>query len=178
MSVNRKSSVVRVITTSAMLVAISVVIGIVCKNYFTYQIYYRFTLENAPIILAGLLFGPWVGAAVGICADAASCLMSTNPAIHPLISLGAAAVGLLAGFVPYIIKRRGIAQIVVAVALAHAVGQVGIKSIAKIVDFGMPVYGIFVGIGVSVLAGTVEVLIIKWIFSQKGLKKYMAGGKR
>lgn len=165
MQKNQKRRAVRVITTAAMLAAISAVIGILCKNLFTFNVYYRLTFENAPVILSGLLFGPVVGAAVGVCADAASCLMSTNPALNPLISLGAACVGAVAGFVPYIIKRKGTLQTVLAVASSHLIGQVGVKSVAKMLYFGMPSYGIFVGLGFSAVAATLEVLLIKWLCS-------------
>ncbi len=165
MSKKQKSSAVRVITTAAMLAAISAVIGIVCKNLFTFNVYYRFTLENAPIILSGLLFGPVVGAAVGVCADTVSCLMSTNPALNPIISLGAASVGIVSGLAPVIMKKKGVVQTSLAVALAHLIGQVGIKSVAKMVYFGMPFYGIFVGLAFSALAAVLEVLIIKWLLA-------------
>jgi uncharacterized membrane protein len=39
----------RVLTIAAMLTAISVVIGIVCKNFLTFNIYYRITFENLPV---------------------------------------------------------------------------------------------------------------------------------
>jgi len=178
MSKNNKKSMTRIVTTAAMLAAASAVIGIICKNLFTFNVYYRFTLENAPVILSGLLFGPVVGGAVGVCADAVSCLMSTNPALHPIISIGAASVGVISGIVPFIVKKNKTVQTATAVALAHAIGQVGIKSIAKVRDFGMPVYGILIGLAFSVLAGTAEVLLIKWLRSQKGLEKYMAGDRK
>jgi len=163
MSKNKKKTAVKVITTAAMLAAVSAVIGIVCKNLFTFNVYYRFTLENAPIVLSGLLFGPWIGAAVGVCADAVSCLMSTNPALNPIISLGAASVGIVSGLTPLIIRKKGTLQTAAAVVLAHLIGQVGIKSVAKMVYFGMPFYGVFVGLAFSALAAVLEVLIIKWL---------------
>ncbi len=178
MSKNYKKSTAKVVTTAAMLAAVSAIVGIVCKNLFTYNVYYRFTLENAPIILSGLLFGPAIGAAVGVCADAVSCLMSTNPALNPIISIGAASVGAISGLVPFIIRKKGTTQTMSAVVLAHTVGQVGIKSVAKIVYFGMPIYGVFIGLAFSVLAGTAEFFLIKWLRTQKGLEKFMAGDKK
>ncbi len=177
MSKNNKKLSVKVLTTAAMLAAISAVIGIICKNAFTYNGYYRFTLENAPIILAGLIFGPVVGGAVGVCADAVSCIMSSNPAINPIISLGAASVGVISGVVPYIIRKNRKLQTAVAVLAAHLIGQVGIKSIAKIVYYSMPYYGIAIGLALSVVMGAIEYLVIRWIRSQKGLEKFVAGDK-
>ena len=174
---SKSKKIVRIITASALLAALSAVIGIFCKNLFTFNVYYRFTLENAPVILAGMVFGPGVGAAVGVCADAISCLLSSNPALNPIISLGAATVGVLSGIVPYIIRKKGALQTAVAVASAHIVGQVAIKSIGKILYFSMPWEGIFIGLGFSVVAVIIETRFILWIRSVKGLDGYLGGGR-
>ena len=166
---------VKVITTAAMLAAISVAIGIICKDFFTFSVYYRITFENMPVILAGLLFGPIVGAAVGVSADAISCLCSTNPALNPLITLGAAAVGIMAGIAPHIVKRKGKLQTAAAVLLAHLVGQVGIKSIGKILYLGMPWYGIFIGLGASAFVGIFEFFIINWLSNSRGISRFLEG---
>ena len=166
----KRWSPIQILTLSAMLTAVGVVIGMICKNFMTFNIYYRFTLENLPVIFSGLVFGPAVGAGVGAGADIISCLCSTNPALNPVITLGAAAVGFCAGIVPrYIIKKPVMSQIVLAEILAHAVGQVGIKSLAKMLMFGMPAWGIFIGVGVSIVAGTVECFLIKAVMVRLGL---------
>lgn len=175
---NKGRMVTRVLTSAALLAALSAVIGIVCKNLFTFNIYYRLTFENAPIILAGLLYGPVVGAMVGICADAVSCLMSTNPALNPIISLGAGAVGLMAGLAAKMIPRGVRRQTAVAVVLAHLIGQVGIKSIGKILYFGMPWQGIFLGLIFSAIVGVMEFLLIFWMRSNKSLVKFMGGAQK
>ena len=175
MQKNKGRMATRVLTTAALLAALSAVIGIVCKNLFTFNIYYRLTFENAPIILAGLLYGPVVGAMVGICADAVSCLMSSNPALNPIISLGAASVGLISGLIPKIIRRGVKVQTATAVVLAHLIGQVGIKSIAKMIYFGMPWQGIFLGLGFSVVVGIMECLLLCWMRSNKSLVKFLGG---
>lgn len=173
----KKRLTVRVITTAAMLAAISVVIGIFCKTFLQHPalIYYRITFENLPVILAGLLFGPAVGAMVGVCADLVSCLCSPNPAVNPLISLGAAMVGAMAGITPYIIKKKGFAQSALAVLLAHTVGQVLIKSIAKMIFFSMPWQGIFIGLAVSLGVGTVELAVICLLRSLRGVNRFLEG---
>jgi len=116
-----------------------------------------------------------VGAMVGICADAVSCLMSSNPALNPIISLGAASVGLISGLIPKIIRRGVKVQTATAVVLAHLIGQVGIKSIAKMIYFGMPWQGIFLGLGFSVIVGIMECLLLCWMRSNKSLVKFMGG---
>ena len=178
MQKNKGRMATRVLTTAALLAALSAVIGIICKNLFTFNIYYRLTFENAPIILSGLLYGPVVGAMVGVCADAVSCLMSSNPALNPIISLGAAAVGMISGLVPKVIRRGVKMQTATAVILAHLIGQVGIKSVAKMIYFGMPWQGIFLGLAFSAVVGVMECLLLSWMRSNKSLVKFMGGDQK
>lgn len=171
----QKRVTVKVLTMAAMLTALSAVIGILCKSYFTFNVYYRITFENMPVILAGVVFGPAVGAAVGAVADIISCISSTNPNLNPIITLGAAAVGASAGFVPYIINKKGALQTALAVALAHLVGQVGIKSVGKILYFAMPWQGVFIGLAISAVVGAVECWLICWLRSTRGISRYLEG---
>ena len=72
------------LTLAAMLTAMSVVIGIFCKNFLNFGGgLFRITFENLPIILSGILFGPAVGGAVGIASDLVSYLLSSQ--IYPPI---------------------------------------------------------------------------------------------
>ncbi len=163
----RSFSNVQSLTLAAMLASMSVVIGILCKNFFTFQIYYRFTLENLPVVFAGLVLGPVYGALTGATADLVSCLCSAYPVPNLLITVGAACVGLTAGLVPrYVVRRPGLRQTAAAEALGHLVGQVGVKSVAKIVMLGMPWQGIFIGLGVSIVAGTLETVLIQLVLSR------------
>ena len=164
----------RRITALAMLTAISVVVGILCKNAFTFMIYYRFTLENIGVIAAGVFFGPAAGAMVGFASDAISCLLSTNPQLNPVISLGAITVGVTSGFaVKLLSKVKPAARYVIAVASAHVLGQVLIKSVGKMIYFGMPWYGIFIGLAFSVLAGSVEYMIILMLSKNKQISEFL-----
>ena len=169
MNKNAKKHIYR-LTFAALMTAMSVVIGIVCKNFFTYLVYYRLTFENMPIILAGYILGPVYGALVALCADAISCICSTNPALNPIISIGAMVVGFTSGLVPRIVKKDNLAVLAVTVMLAHIFGQVIIKSVGKMMYFGMPWYGIFIGFGLSVIAGAVEFILIKILIKNKILK--------
>ncbi len=162
------------ITLLAMLTAISVVTGILCKNLFTVAVYYRFTLENIGVLFAGIFFGPGAGAAVGIAVDVISCLLSTNPAVNPVIMLGAACVGATSGVVArYFVKTRGLRQYVTASVAAHLLGQVLVKSVGKMLYFGMPWYGLFIGLACSALACAAEVLIIQLLMKKTAIRKYI-----
>ena len=171
---NRIKKSIRVISISVMLMALSVVIGIVCKNLFTWGVYYRVTFENFPVIMAGYCFGPIIGVAVGVGADAISCLLSTNPVVNPIISAGAAAVGLLSGLIPLILRKavpkmKPAPLLAAGLIPAHLIGQVLIKSIGKIVYYGMPKYGIFIGLGISLGVGTAEFFIIRLMFRNRAI---------
>ena len=169
----KKYSVAKV-TTLAMLTAISVVVGILCKNFFTVAVYYRFTIENIGVIFAGIFFGPAAGVLVGVAVDMISCLLSTNPAINPIIMLGAATVGALSGVVSrYVIKEHSLRQFALSAAASHLFGQVIIKSIAKMIYFGMPWYGIFIGLLCSILACAIEVFIIRALWKNKEIHKFL-----
>jgi ECF transporter S component (folate family) len=162
------------LTVFAMLTAISVVVGILCKNLFTVGVYYRFTLENIGVIFAGIFFGPGAGALVGVAVDVISCLLSANPAVNPVITLGALTVGVSAGVVSrYIVRERGLRQYILSAATAHLLGQVIIKSVGKIIYFGMPWIGIFIGLACSVLACAVEVIVIRTLMKNTEIRKFV-----
>lgn len=167
---------VKVITICAMLIAMGVVIGILCKNFLTFSIYYRFTLENLPVFFAAIAFGPFAGAAVGICEDVISCLCSSNPVVNPIITVGAMAVGLFSGFISHHISfKNDNLRIGLSVLVGHLVGQVAIKSIAKILMFGMPWWGTFIGLGFSIVAGTIEFIALRLLFRNSGVQQALKG---
>ena len=175
---NSGLSKIQAVTAVAMLTALSVIIGIICKNFLTFNVYYRITFENFPILLAGIVFGPVLGALCGACADIVSCLCSSNPMVIPLITLGAASVGFLSGLVSkYIIKKQGALNYAVSIAVAHIVGQVLIKSVAKIIWLGMPKIGVILGIAISIIVGTVEFFGIRFIIKRGILPGVSKSGK-
>ena len=115
----------------AMLVAMSVVIGIFCKSVLDFGGVFRVTFENLPIILAGMVFGPITGGIVGLSSDIISYLLSGQAyPLNPVVTLGAVAVGVISGLVAkYVVKRRGYMQIAVCEICAHLVGSMIIKPI-------------------------------------------------
>ncbi len=129
---------VYVLVYAAMLAAISVVIGILCKNFLNFgNGLFRITLENFPIILAGLAFGPAVGACVGAVADITSYMLSTQSlAVSPIVTLGAACIGAVSGLMShYVIKKEGNVRVILSVLAAHLAGSVIIKSLGLFVYY-------------------------------------------
>ena len=131
----------KVITTAAMMTAISVLIGIFCKNYMNFGVppgLFRVTFENLPIIMSGILYGPIIGGVVGVLTDLISYLLSSQ-AYPPnlIVTLGAAASGIIAGVVAkYLIRKSGKLQIIVAGALSHLIASMIIKSIGLYQYYG------------------------------------------
>ena len=164
---NNQRRTVRALTLSAMLVAMSVVIGIFCKTFLNLGGgLFRITFENMPIILSSIIFGPWVGAAVGVAADLISYLLS--PQIYPpnlVVTLGAAVIGITAGFVARITKRRGRTyQIILSSAAAHILGSMIIKSFGLFQYYGWAVaFRIPTYIGIC----TLEALILSLLFRNR-----------
>ncbi len=116
------------IVFSALMVAMSIVIGIVCKAYFTLTPILRITFDNMPIILLGFMFGPLYSVMAAVGADIISALIA-GYAPTPLITVGAACIGLLAGVLPrYIIKRKGFLSVLSVSLIAHGVGSMLVKT--------------------------------------------------
>ena len=155
---------VRLITVTAMLIAISVIIGIFCKNFLNYGAgafagLFRVTFENLPIILAGLLYGPIVGGTVGFASDLISYFFSSQ--IYPpnlIVTFGAIMVGVVSGLcAKYLVRKKGSLQIIVSGMLAHLVGSIIIKPIGlyqfygALVLFRVPMYMIIAPIEIFLL---------------------------
>ena len=120
---------VRALCFAAMLAAMSLIIGKFLQIPNPFQNIIRISFENLPILLAGIVMGPFVGALTGVVADLLGCVLY-GYAINPVITLGAAAVGLISGIsANYIVRRPLAARVVFAAVVSHLVGSVVIKSL-------------------------------------------------
>lgn len=118
----------RVLVASALLAAMSFILGKFLQIPNPFSEIFRLSLENMPVIMAGVCFGPAVGGMVGAVADIVGCLLY-GYAINPIVTLGAATVGISSGVVSHFIVKRPLWLSVAASALvAHALGSVAIKS--------------------------------------------------
>ena len=120
---------VRLLCFAAMLAAMSIIIGKFLQIPNPFQNIIRISFENLPILLSGITMGPFIGALTGIVADLLGCVLR-GYAINPIITLGAAAVGLISGVVAnYVVRRVLVARVVAAAVASHLVGSVLIKSL-------------------------------------------------
>lgn len=93
----------KVLAVCAMLAALSVIFArliIPMPNAFT-----RFSIEAIPIVIAGLLFGPVAGGAVGFVADLVGCLFS-GYGYNPLFCLPPILYGVLPGLLAFLIAKK------------------------------------------------------------------------
>lgn len=162
---------VRYLTLAAMLTAISVVIGIVCKNFLNFSGgLFRITFENLPIILSGILMGPAVGGLVGAASDLVSYMLSSQ--IYPpnlIVTAGAVTVGIVSGLVAkYAVKSRGNKQIICSAGLAHVMGSMIVKTIGLYQFYGILVLW---RIPLYLVISTFEILVLCFIFKRQSLKK-------
>ena len=98
----------------------------------------RFSFENLPIIFAGIVFGPVAGLLVGTVADLVGCVM-VGYTINPIITAGAASVGLLSGIASMLLRKTPLAvRVSFSVLIAHIVGSVVIKTFGLASFYDMP----------------------------------------
>ena len=166
------------ITLAAMLTAMSVVIGIFCKNFLNLGGgLFRITFENIPIILSGILLGPICGAAVGIASDLISYFLSAQ--VYPpnlIVTLGAMTVGLISGLISrLVIKKRGYVQIILAGALAHLVGSMIIKPFGLFQFYGWLVLW---RIPLYLVIAPLEIALLCMLYQNKSFRRLMDGGIR
>ncbi|MBR7165221.1 MAG: folate family ECF transporter S component [Clostridia bacterium] len=97
----------------------------------------RLSFENLPILLAGFYLGPLSGAVVGIVADLVGCLL-VGYSINPIITIGAAAIGVLSGFAGTFKFKSRFQKVLITVIPAHVVGSVLIKTAGLVIFYRMP----------------------------------------
>ena len=162
---------VKRLCAAAMLVAISVVIGIFCKNLLNFgNGLFRITFEGMPIILSGIMFGPVVGGIVGFCSDVLSYFLSTQSfAISPIVTAAAALMGVISGVVAkYIVKESGNKQIIIAGALSHIICSMIIKTAGLFVYYQ---WAVLFRIPLYLIIAPIEIFIICLMYRNKEFKK-------
>ena len=118
----------RALCIAALLAAMSLILGKFLQIPTPFAEFVRISFENLPVILAGILLGPIAGAMTGVVADLVGCL-AYGYTINPLITLGAGAVGLVAGLLGWLLARTPLlCRLSVSAVAAHLVGSVGIKT--------------------------------------------------
>ncbi len=158
---------VKMLVIAAMLTAMSVVIGIICKSLLNFgNGLMRVTFENLPIIISGVLFGPIIGALVGIASDLVSYLLSPQTLPPNLVvTAGAMAVGMVSGIIArFVIRNKGTKQIIFSAAAAHIIGSMIIKPIGL---YQFYQWGVLLRIPLYLIIAPLEILVICLLFKNK-----------
>ena len=163
---------VKVMATAAIFVAIS----IVCGKYLAISggNILRFSFENLPIILAGIAFGPAVGAAVGTVADLVGCAL-VGYAVNPIITVAGALIGACSGFLFRIFKSHSLfARLLVTVSVSHILGSVIIKTFGLSVFYSMPLWELMLWRLLNyILVGALELTLIYILVKNKAVRKQL-----
>ncbi len=168
----------KALTLAAMLTAMSVVIGVFCKNFLNFGFgLYRITFENFPIILSGIFFGPVAGGIVGAATDIVSYLLSSQE--YPpnlIVTFGAITVGAISGIVSrFIVKKSGIKQIIFSGAAAHIIGSMIIKSIGLFQYYG---WMVVVRVPMYIVIASAEIALVCMMYKNKNFRKMFDDVKR
>lgn len=161
---------VRSLTVAAMLTAVSVIIGIFCKNVLNFGGgLFRVTFENLPIILSGILFGPLVGGLVGVATDLISYLLSTQ--IYPpnlIVTLGAGLIGALSGAISRYPFRHNTLRVIASAGIAHLIGSVVVKSLGLYQYYGILVLW---RIPLYLVISSVEILLLCLLLRRRSIQR-------
>lgn len=163
---------IQVLAMLAMLVAMS----IICGKYLAFPVgnIMRFSFENLPVILAGIMFGPVAGAVTGVIADLVGCVL-VGYTINPILTVGAGFIGLLGGMVyKYSSSLPLFARVVICVFTAHIIGSVLIKTFGLAVFYSMPLYVLMLWRALNYLiVGALECVIIYYAVRNKSISNLM-----
>lgn len=156
--------------------AIFVALSIVCGKYLKIPVgdIMRFSFENLPVLMAGIAFGPIVGGVVGVAADLIGCVL-VGYAINPVVTVGAAVIGVGGGVMFRVLKRLPLfPRTLIAVVTPHIVGSVVIKTIGLAAFYSMPLWELMLWrlLNYAVVA-TLEVILIYMLLKNKAVRKQL-----
>ena len=164
----------RDMVTCSLLVALS----IICGKFLQIPVgeMLRFSFENLPLLLAGMMFGPLAGMLVGIAADLIGCI-AVGYVINPLITCGAAAIGLLGGVIYRLTNKMTMFfRILLSVCAAHLIGSVVIKTFGLSQFYDMPFFLLMLWRLLNyLLVGAAETLLLFALMKNKALQSMMRG---
>ncbi len=170
-----QSDGVHQLTTCALLIAMSIVFSRVLSISTGFV---RFNLGSLPVVLAGVVFGPGAGFAVGSIADIIGGVLA-GYAINPLITLGAGAVGLFAGLGwKYLPVRNLSAKLAAGVLLGHIVGSMIINSLALRLFYGYAWSVLALRIPNALILCCAEYLLLRVLLANPALVRAIQGERR
>lgn len=164
---NRQSKIFPLVL-SALLCALSIVLARVA----TFNLgFVHIGFGNLPVVMAGVLLGPVLGFAVGGVADLIGGVLA-GYAINPLITLGAALIGGVAG---WCWRRTSVLNQTLRLAAsllpAHIIGSTIVNSLALHIFYGYPWQALALRIPNMLAQVVVEVIVLRALLNNAGFRK-------
>jgi ECF transporter S component (folate family) len=165
----------RVLIFSSILCALSVILS----QYLSIKIgtSIRIGFGSVPVIMAGLLFGPMMGAAVGAVSDIVGCAMYYGlGSMIPLVTVGMMAEGFLAGL---FYRKKTKLRIAAATVLSRLVGSLILRSLGLYLHFHTPLAELLTRIPCVMIEAVLTVLLLGYLFcGNPTLQKVMKGWEK
>ncbi len=159
----------KVLVIAGLLAALSIVLGKFTAINIGNSI--RIGFGALPIQMAGIFFGPVIGAVVGGAADLIGCILR-GYAINPIITLGSISIGFVSGAMYNVILKKLTSQKVLNVALstltAHIIGSMIITSYGLFAYYHTPMQTLAWRVPIYLITSAVETIIISIMLSNKG----------
>ena len=115
----------RSIVLTGLMIAIGLVIVTICRTLLGVSFMTLFSPMHFPVLIAGLVLGPWEGLICGIVTPALSYLISGLPQIGPLAMMAELGVyGLVAGLIMKKADKRKLSSIYLALVPAMILGRI------------------------------------------------------
>ena len=123
----QKIKSIKTLVICAFFVALSIIFGKFLNIPIGETI--RFSFENTPLFLAGIMFGPIVSGIVAFVSDILGSILR-GYAINPVITLGAIFVSVTGAFLFKILRKLPLfLRLYLSVIIAHILGSILIKTV-------------------------------------------------
>ena len=158
----------RILIVAALLVAMSIVLGKFGAINIGNSI--RIGFGGMPIQVAGIFFGPVIGAVVGLVADVVGCILK-GYSINPIITLGSTCIGLVSGLMFHYalkpMKKVILPKIAISTVAAHAVGSMLITSIGLYAYYHTPFETLILRVPIYLITAAIETAVIYLMLKNK-----------
>lgn len=171
----------KTLVTLGLLTAISIILSRFCVVYITNSI--RISFGNIPIIMAGVVFGPFAGGIVGAAADILGSAFLSGYGWYPPLTLSPILMGVIPGIMRSVfMKKVSFSRIIGMVMPANIIASIGCTTYCLHILYGTPFMALFavrapLYCAIGVMESFVLFLILKTdYFKEYGLK--LVGGKK
>ena len=158
----------KTLIVSALLVAMSIVLGKFGAINIGNSI--RIGFGGMPIQMAGIFFGPVIGAVVGLVADVVGCVLK-GYSINPIITLGSTCIGLFSGLMFHYalkpIKKVLLPKIAISTVTGHAIGSMLITSLGLYVYYHTPFETLILRVPIYLITAAIETAVIYLMLKNK-----------